>query len=270
MASLKMSTQKPQIMGILNATPDSFSDGGKYTSLDLALKHVQQMIQAGADIIDIGGESTRPGAAPVSESEELERVVPIIEGIARRWNVTISVDTSRPAVMKEAVQAGAGMINDVRALTQPNAVEVVATLNVPVCLMHMQGEPRTMQKDPHYSDVVGDIIAFLKARVEECLEAGIGTHRILLDPGFGFGKTLEQNYEILRRLQSFSELGYPVLVGMSRKSMIGNLLDLPVADRDPASAVLAALAVERGAAIVRTHNVELTRQALMLAGQVKE
>lgn len=257
-------------MGILNATPDSFSDGGQHNRLDSALCHVEQMIDEGVDIIDVGGESTRPGAGIVSKEEELDRVLPIIEGITDRWDIAVSVDTSRPDVMRAAVEVGAQMINDVRALNRPGALEAVADLNSPVCLMHMQGEPETMQDKPQYSELVSDITAYLKSRVEVCIQSGIEADRILLDPGFGFGKTLEQNYEILRYLGAIVELGFPVLVGMSRKSMIGNLLDLPVSERDPASAILAAMAIERGASIVRTHNVKLTRQAIALAEQLKD
>ncbi len=253
-----------QVMGILNVTPDSFSDGGQYSARDAALRQAEKMLRAGAAIIDVGGESTRPGAEPVAIEDELERVLPVVESLVDELGAKVSVDTSKPAVMRAAIDAGAFMINDVLALRESGAVEVIAASNVSVCLMHMQGLPRTMQTDPQYDDVVADIIRFLDSRVDACIKAGIDRHRIVVDPGFGFGKSLAHNYEILARLDEFSVLDCPLLVGMSRKSMIGNLLDLPVSERVTASVILAALALERGANILRVHDVTETMQAIRL------
>ncbi len=253
-----------QVMGILNVTPDSFSDGGRYSARDAALRQAEKMLREGAAIIDVGGESTRPGAEPVAIEDELERVLPVVESLVDELGANVSVDTSKPAVMRAAIDAGAVMINDVLALRESGAVEVIAANNVSVCLMHMQGLPRTMQTDPQYDDVVADIIRFLDSRLDACTKAGIDRRRIVLDPGFGFGKSLAHNYEILARLDEFSALGCPLLVGMSRKSMIGNLLDLPVPERATASAILAALALERGANILRVHDVKQTMQAIRL------
>lgn len=257
--------RKPLLMGILNITPDSFSDGGQFFDQALATSQVSSMLQQGADIIDIGGESTRPGAAEVSEQEELDRVIPVLQQLVSEQGVLISVDTSKTKVMAAALEAGAVMINDVTALGAPGAVEVIADSGVPVCLMHMLGSPRTMQTNPQYSNVVEDIIRFLTERVEACLKAGVGEHNIVLDPGFGFGKTLRDNYVLLRELPRFAALGFPVLVGMSRKSMIGELLQIPPNERANATAVLTALAAERGAAIVRVHDVRESAEALTLA-----
>ncbi len=253
-----------QVMGILNVTPDSFSDGGRYAAQDAALRQAEKMLQEGATIIDVGGESTRPGAEPVATQDELARVVPVVELLVDELGATVSVDTSKPAVMRAAIDAGTSMINDVLALREPGAIEVIADSSVSVCLMHMQGSPRTMQTDPQYDDVVADIIRFLDSRVDACTASGIDRRRIVVDPGFGFGKSLAHNYEILARLTEFASLDCPVLVGMSRKSMIGNLLDLPVSERVTASAILAALAVERGANILRVHDVKETMQAISL------
>ncbi len=254
-------------MGILNVTPDSFSDGGAYNTLERALTQALAMVEQGASIIDIGGESTRPGAAAVSVEEELERVVPVIEAIHRECDVLVSVDTSKPEVMEAAVAAGAGLINDVRALQQEGAPEMAAALEVPVCLMHMQGEPRTMQSDPHYEDVVEEVVAFLRGRIADCELAGISRSRLLVDPGFGFGKRLEHNLQLLRGLDRLRSLQVPLLVGISRKSMIGALLgDLPVEERLFGSVGAAVVAVERGADIVRVHDVRETREALQGAG----
>ncbi len=252
---------RPRVMGILNVTPDSFSDGGKFFSPPRALDRAAAMIGEGADIIDIGGESTRPGAREVSESEELERVVPVIEAIRGRFDVAISVDTSKPTVMRAAVAAGANLINDVRALRAPGALQAANELGVPVCLMHMQGEPRTMQRHPHYEDVVAEVIAFLRERVDACLQAGIPVEHIVLDPGFGFGKTLEHNLQLLAALDQLVELGFPVLAGLSRKSMLGALLGLEVEQRLPGSLVLATIALMKGARIIRVHDVRESRQA---------
>jgi dihydropteroate synthase len=256
-------------MGILNVTPDSFSDGGDFFSLDAALEQGHSMVREGAAIIDVGGESTRPGAEPVSVEQELERVLPVIEVLARELPVPISIDTSKPEVMQAAVSAGAGMVNDVMALQAPDALEVAAGLGVPVCLMHMQGEPRTMQHTPTYGDVVKEVKAFLQDRIEACETAGIPRERLLLDPGFGFGKTLEHNLLLLKHLDELCDLGAPLLVGISRKSMIGALLDAPVGERLIGSIAAAVLAVERGAGIVRTHDVKATIDALKVTAAVR-
>lgn len=249
------------VMGILNITPDSFSDGGVSFGADAAVAHACEMVEQGADIIDVGGESTRPGARAVTAAEEIERIVPVIERIARAVAVPISVDTSKPEVMHAAVAAGAGFINDVRALREPGALQAAAALNRPVCLMHMLGEPADMQRDPRYNDVVREVREFLEARIAAAVAAGIRREQILVDPGFGFGKTVEHNLEILRRLREFTVLG-PLLVGLSRKSMIGRLLGIPVERRVHASVALALLAVQNGARIVRVHDVAATVEAI--------
>jgi dihydropteroate synthase len=251
-------------MGVLNVTPDSFSDGGDFFTPDAAVERALQMEADGAAIIDIGGESTRPGADPVSVDEENGRVVPVIEKLAPRLSVPIAIDTRKPAVMRAAVEAGAGMINDVNALREETALEVAAECSVPVCLMHMQGEPRSMQASPQYNDVVDEVREFLHQRVHACQAAGIPREKLLLDPGFGFGKSVEHNLQLLARLDAFSSMGIPILVGLSRKSMIGKLLGLEVGERLPASIALAVLAVERGAVLVRSHDVAATWQALQM------
>lgn len=255
----------PQVMGILNVTPDSFSDGGKHQVLDQALFSAEQMLNDGATILDIGGESTRPGAAAVSLDEELQRVVPLISAIRQRLDCVISIDTSKAAVMSAAVQAGADIINDVRALQEPDALHTAASLGVPVCIMHMQGAPRTMQQAPQYADVVQEVYQFLLARAEQCQQAGIAASQIILDPGFGFGKTLAHNYQLLAALTQFVGSGYPVLAGMSRKSMIGQLLDIPVTERLAGSLACATLAAYAGAQIIRVHDVKETVQAVRVA-----
>jgi dihydropteroate synthase len=255
---------RPQVMGVLNVTPDSFSDGGDFFSVGAAVERALAMQAEGAAIIDVGGESTRPGAAPVSAEDEIRRVVPVIEALQARLTVPISIDTQKPEVMRAAVAAGAGFINDVNALRAPGALEAAVGCEVPVCLMHMQGEPRTMQADPHYDDVVGEVRGFLQQRAAACEQAGIAREHILLDPGFGFGKTLQHNLQLLARLETISALGFPLLVGLSRKSMIGKLLGLDVGERLAASIALAVLAVERGAALVRAHDVAPTWQALQM------
>ena len=255
---------RPQVMGVLNVTPDSFSDGGDFIDPQRALDHALQMQEEGAAVIDIGGESTRPGAAPVSAPDELQRVIPVIDALQAQLIVPISIDTRKPEVMQAAVAAGAGLINDVNALRAPAALEAAAASAVPVCLMHMQGDPRTMQSDPHYRDVVEEVKAFLMQRAAACEAAGIGRERLLLDPGFGFGKTVEHNLRLLARLDELAAPGLPVVVGLSRKSMIGKLLDLDVTERLPASIALAVLAVERGARLVRAHDVGATWQALQM------
>ncbi len=259
----------PRIMGILNVTPDSFSDGGDFISPDVALKRVHAMILEGADILDIGGESTRPGARAVSEQEELDRVIPAIQAIAAEFPIPVSVDTSKATVMREAVAAGAGLINDVMALRDVGALAAARELNVPVCLMHMQGLPRTMQHDPQYRDVVAEVGDFLQSRVDACLAEGIPREKLLLDPGFGFGKSLQHNLALLRHLDRFSKLQLPLLVGISRKSMIGAVLDdAPVGQRLHGGLACAVMAVERGAVIIRTHDVKPTADAVRMAHAV--
>ena len=255
----------PHVMGILNVTPDSFSDGGSHTSLTEAITHTNEMVMAGATIIDIGGESTRPGAAEVSVDEELSRVIPVVREIARRFEVWISVDTSRPEVMREAAQAGAHLINDVRALQLPGAVEAAAETGLPVCLMHMQGEPETMQNAPGYQDLIADIDQFFTQHIERCLAAGIKRENLLLDPGFGFGKTLGHNYQLLAHLAHFHHFDLPLLVGMSRKSMIGQLLNVGPSQRLSGSLACAVIAAMQGAQIVRVHDVKETVEAMRIA-----
>ncbi len=253
---------RPQVMGILNVTPDSFSDGARFQTLDNALRHAEAMVNAGATLIDIGGESTRPGAAEVGLDEELARVVPVVERLSSELDVWLSVDTYKPAVMKASAAAGAHLINDIRALAEPGALAVAAQARVPICLMHMQGAPRTMQQAPHYVDLLGDIKAFFHERIAACLAAGIGREALVLDPGFGFGKTLDQNYELLGRLDEFSSFDLPLLVGMSRKSMIGNLLQRDVDERLAGSLAAALFALQQGAHIIRVHDVKETADAL--------
>ncbi len=249
-------------MGILNVTPDSFSDGGLYMDRDSALRHGEEMVAAGAEIVDVGGESTRPGAEPVSEAQELDRIIPIIEALRGGVEAVISVDTSKPAVMSAAVAAGAGMINDVYALQQPGALRTAAATGVPVCLMHMQGEPRSMQEQPRYADVVSEVVEFLQQRKDACLAAGLREENLLFDPGFGFGKTMAHNIVLLKQLDRLLDLGGPVLVGLSRKSLLGQLLDLPVDRRAVASAALALTAVQQGAQVVRVHDVVVTHDVI--------
>jgi len=249
----------PQVMGILNVTPDSFSDGGKFNQLDAAVARAENMIEAGAVFIDIGGESTRPGAAHIDLAEEISRVIPVIKALTKRnTNAVISVDTSKPELMRQAIDAGAGMINDVRALQEPGAVEAVAVFNVPVCLMHMQGQPDTMQRDPQYQDVVNDVLHFLKSRIDVCLAAGIKKSRLLVDPGFGFGKSLSQNLLLLKNLSKLHCMGVPVLAGLSRKSMIGAIIDKDVNNRLAGSLATALYALQQGVNIIRVHDVEET------------
>ena len=256
------------VMGVLNVTPDSFSDGGLFLARDRAVDHAIRMVAEGAAIIDIGGESTRPGARGVSVQEELDRVIALIEALQQAIAVPISIDTSKPEVMRAAVAAGAGMINDVRALRAPGALQTAAQLGVPVCLMHMQGEPRTMQEDPRYDDVVQEVKEFLRLRSQACRDAGIHAANIIVDPGFGFGKTLEHNLELLRNLGELATLGAPVLVGLSRKSIIAKVLDLPLERRMIASVALAVVAVQNGANLVRAHDVGATCEAVRMAEAV--
>lgn len=255
----------PRVMGILNVTPDSFSDGGRFFSLPAAIDHAAKMIEEGAAILDIGGASTRPGSAEPSLQEELDRVVPVVEALAARFPVPLSVDTYRPEVMREAVAAGAGLINDIYALTRPGALATAAERGVPVCLMHMQGTPRTMQDNPQYDDVVAEVRDFLRARAQACEAAGIPRAAILLDPGFGFGKTLEHNCRLLRELRAIEALGYLLLIGVSRKSMIGAILNKPVEQRLYGSLAAAVVAVREGARIVRAHDVRPTVDAIAVA-----
>lgn len=255
----------PLVMGILNVTPDSFSDGGKFIDASQAVERALCMIEQGAGMIDVGGESTRPGAADVSEEEEIRRVVPVIEALAARTSIPISIDTSKAAVMSAAVAAGASLINDVRALQEPGALEAAARTDAAVCLMHMQGQPRTMQHEPRYDDVVGEVTAFLEQRVEACLAAGIGRDRLVLDPGIGFGKRLEHNLALLAHLPQLGRSGLPLLVGVSRKSMFQALLGRPVEQRLAGGLAMATAAVLAGAAILRVHDVAETVDAVKVA-----
>jgi len=258
----------PVVMGVLNVTPDSFSDGGRYLDLPSALAHAERMASEGAAIIDVGGESTRPGAAPVDAGEEMQRVIPLIERLIGRLDLPISVDTSKPEVMRAAIAAGASMVNDVTALRDPDALEAVARSDVAVCLMHMQGEPRTMQGAPRYTDVLAEVRGFLRDRVAHCVAAGIPASRLVVDPGFGFGKTLEHNLELLRHLSEIAADGAPVLVGLSRKNMIGQLTGRITGERLGGSIALAMLAVLAGARIVRAHDVGPTMDALRIVAAV--
>ena len=253
------------VMGILNVTPDSFSDGGRFNGRDLALRQALQMVADGAHYIDIGGESTRPGAAAVSVQEELDRVIPVLELIAAESPVALSVDTCKAAVMREAIKVGVRMVNDVKALRDDGALAAVAESDrVQVCLMHMQGEPRTMQQQPSYDDVVAEVGAFLAQRVSACEQAGIARERIFLDPGFGFGKSVGHNYQLLRQLEQLQSLGLPLLIGLSRKSMLGAVIDRPVNERLAASIAAATIAAMKGAHIVRVHDVRETVDAMRI------
>lgn len=279
MTSVQSSTRLPcgnrvldlsrvHVMGILNVTPDSFSDGGRFSQLDAALRHAEAMVVAGATLIDVGGESTRPGARAVSPTEELERVAPIVERIHRELDVIISVDTSTPAVMRESARLGAGLINDVRALRRDGALDAAAATGLPVCLMHMLGEPGTMQDDPHYHDVTREVGEFLVERLDQCAAAGIPAQRIILDPGFGFAKTLAHNLSLFKHMEALHALGRPLLVGVSRKSMIGNALGRPVGERLYGGLALAALAITKGARILRVHDVAETMDVVRMIAAV--
>ncbi|MCU7986316.1 dihydropteroate synthase [Shewanella oncorhynchi] len=254
----RLALSSPIVMGILNVTPDSFSDGGQYSSYELACQHADDMVAQGAGMIDIGGESTRPGAAEVSLADELARVIPLVKYVAAHHDVWISVDTSKPEVMRQAVAAGAHLINDVRALMEPGALQAAAELQVPICLMHMQGEPKSMQFSPTYHNVIEEVSAFLTERIEACLRAGIPRELLILDPGFGFGKSLEHNYELLAKLDCFAQFDLPILIGLSRKSMIGNLLAKPTSERLAGSLAGAMIAAQKGAHIIRVHDVTET------------
>lgn len=263
--SKQLKLDQPQVMGILNTTPDSFSDGGQYTTVQRAFYRAKQMIDAGVNIIDIGGESTRPGAPEVSLSEELERVIPVIQAIRQYYpDIWISIDTSKPEVMRQAVQAGADLINDVRALQEPGALQAAADAQVPVCIMHMKGQPRTMQIAPEYDDILKEVDEFLVERIAACEKAGILRQNIILDPGFGFGKSLEHNYHLLANLEVFHHFGLPLLAGMSRKSMLFKPLSKEPAQCMVASVTGATLAALKGAHILRVHDVEQTIEALAI------
>lgn len=268
----RLPLDRPLIMGIINATPDSFSGDGIALEVDRAVLQARAFIADGADILDVGGESTRPGAAPVEAIEEIRRVVPVLEAL-RELGAPLSIDTSKPQVMQAALAAGATLINDVNALRAPGAMETAAASEAGVCLMHMQGEPRTMQKSPHYEDVVAEVEAFLRERGAACRHAGIARSRILIDPGFGFGKSADHNLRLLRELDRLAGIGYPVLVGLSRKSLLGTLTGRKVTERLAASVAAAIAAVARGASILRVHDVAATRDALAVwcvAGQTTE
>ena len=260
--TLDLST--PKIMGILNFTPDSFSDSGKFFQLDKALFQVERMLNQGASIIDIGGESTRPMAEEVTLEQELERVVPLVEAVRKRFDCWISVDSSKAQVMQEAAKVGMDLINDIRALQEPDALQTAVRLALPVCIMHMQGQPRTMQLNPHYDDVVADVLKFMQQRTEQCLASGIKKENLIWDPGFGFGKNVQHNYCLLQQFSVFCEQGYPVLAGISRKSMIGAVLDKPVEQRTVGSVAAALIAAMKGASILRVHDVGETADALKI------
>ena len=279
MTSVQSSTRVPcgnrvldlahtHVMGILNVTPDSFSDGGRFAPLDAALRHAEAMVLAGATLIDVGGESTRPGAPVVSPQAELDRVAPVVERIARELDVIISVDTSAPMVMTEVARLGAGLINDVRSLRREGALQAAAATGLPVCLMHMLGEPGDMQDNPHYEDLVGEVSAFLADSMARCASAGIGPERIVLDPGFGFAKTLQHNLSLFKHMEALHALGRRLLVGVSRKSMVGQTLNRPVAERLYGSLALAALAMTKGARILRVHDVAETVDVVRMIAAV--
>jgi len=263
-----LAARRPLVCGVLNVTPDSFSDGGRFHSFDRAVERGRSVAAEGADLIDVGGESTRPGSRPPTLAEELDRVVPVVEALGRQVPVPLSVDTSRPEVMREAVAAGASMVNDVRALRSPGALEAAAELGVPVCLMHMQRSPESMQEDPRYRDVVVEVRTFLAERMRACLDAGIRQEHLVVDPGFGFGKTLTHNVALLASLDAFTGLGVPVMVGLSRKSVLGQLTGRTVGDRLPGSLAAAIVAVQRGATLLRVHDVAATRDVLAVLDAV--
>jgi dihydropteroate synthase len=271
----ELDLSRPRVMGILNVTPDSFSDGGRYTRVADALAQARRMLAEGADIIDVGGESTRPGAMPVGVQQELDRVLPVVETVTAELDVCVSVDTSTPPVMLQSAAAGAHMLNDVRALAREGALQAAARTGLPVCLMHMRGEPGDMQLAPAYVDVVGEVIAFLAGRMTACVNAGIAPERLMVDPGFGFGKTLAHNVQLLRRLDELSALGAPVLAGLSRKSMIGALLPggagaRPVGERLYGSVAAAVIAAQKGASILRVHDVAATVDALAIVAAIQK
>ncbi|MGB1347228.1 MAG: dihydropteroate synthase [Pseudomonadales bacterium] len=270
---MELDLNQPQVMGVVNVTPDSFSDGGSLftnnsVSVSAAVDRAATMVAEGASIIDVGGESTRPGADAVSVDEELSRVIPVIEAIRQRFPVAVSIDTSTPQVITAAARAGVGLINDVRALQRDGALEAAAATSLPICLMHIQGEPKTMQEAPYYKDLLGDIAAYFTTRIAACERVGIARDKLILDPGFGFGKTLAHNLQLLKHLQQLKAFDLPLLVGMSRKSMIGNTLNRPVDERLYGGLALAVMALERGTNIVRTHDVLATVDALKMAQAV--
>ena len=274
-AGRRLDLSRPVVMGIINVTPDSFSDGatlyrGSNLDIERAMTRAREMVASGAAILDIGGESTRPGASPVSVNEEMDRVLPLVARIAAELETVISVDTSTPVLMREAANAGAGLLNDVRALTREGALEAAAAADVPICLMHMQGEPGSMQVAPHYDDVVEDVCEYLQSRIASCERQGIARNRLLLDPGFGFGKSVTHNLKLLRELPRLAAIGLPLVVGLSRKSLIGKLLGREVGQRLPASLALAVLAAQRGAAVIRTHDVAATVDAVSMLMALEE
>jgi dihydropteroate synthase len=274
-AGRRLNLSRPIVMGIINVTPDSFSDGatlyrGSNLDIERAMTRAREMVASGAAVLDIGGESTRPGASPVSVNEEMDRVLPLVVRIAAELEAVISVDTSTPALMREAENAGAGLLNDVRALTREGALEAAAATNLPICLMHMQGEPGSMQVAPHYDDVVEDVCEYLQSRIASCERQGIARNRLLLDPGFGFGKSVTHNLKLLRELPRLATIGLPLVVSLSRKSLIGKLLGREVGQRLPASLALAVLAAERGAAVIRTHDVAATVDAVSMCVALEE
>ncbi|MGC8120840.1 dihydropteroate synthase [Marinobacter sp. VGCF2001] len=269
-AGRELDLSRCHVMGILNVTPDSFSDGGLFNSRESALLRARQMVSDGASFIDVGGESTRPGAAAVSTQEELDRVCPVVEAIARELDAVISIDTSNPKVMAEAAKLGAGLINDVRALQREGAPEVAAKAGIPVCIMHIQGEPETMQKDPRYRNVRRDVSAFLVERMRVAERAGVRPEDIILDPGFGFGKSVDHNYQLLASLEQLHILGHPLLIGLSRKSMLGAVTGRDVNERLPASLAAATIAVMKGASILRVHDVRETVDAVSIVRAAKE
>jgi dihydropteroate synthase len=262
--------KSPRVMGILNVTPDSFSDGGRYIETEDAVRHAGAMIEAGADIIDVGGESTRPGSAEALIQHELGRVIPVIEGIVGKFDIPISIDTSKAEVMRAAVSAGASMINDVFALRREGAIDAAVAAGVPVCLMHMQGTPRSMQLAPEYTDLPADVIKFLARRIKACVNAGLSREQLIIDPGFGFGKNDQHNLEILSKLREFAELGVPLLVGLSRKRTLGNLTGKSTEHLAAASVAAAVIAVQNGANIVRTHDVADTVDALKIVSAIQQ
>ena len=267
--SYTLDLSRPLVMGILNVTPDSFSDGGRYSTTQSAVDHAMSLVAEGADILDIGGESTRPGATPVPLDDELARVIPVIEQLSSQLGIPISIDTYKPQVMRAAIDAGASIVNDVRALQEPGALEAVAASSVGVCLMHAQGTPQTMQSNPVYADVVAEVIEFLQQRTQVVLDAGVAPERIMLDPGFGFGKRTVHNVALLRELPRLCALGYPVLAGLSRKSVLGQILGENATDRLPASIAAAVIAAMKGAKILRVHDVKQTVDALKVVRAVE-
>lgn len=260
----------PHVMGIVNVTPDSFSDGGQFAATSLAVEHALQLVEQGAAILDIGGESTRPNAVPVGLQEELDRVIPVIEALAKQVSVPLSIDTYKPAVMQAAIAAGASIVNDVRALQEEGALQVVAKSNVGVCLMHMQGMPQTMQDNPQYDNVVNEVSAFLAARLQASIDAGIAKNRILLDPGFGFGKTRAHNIALIQQLESFLALGQPLLVGLSRKSVLGQITGNDVDVRLYASIAASVISALKGVKILRVHDVKATVEALKVVSAIQQ